>query len=207
MSQEVVIVETGTANLGSIKAGLNRVGVTPRTAKTAEMVTYASHVVVPGVGAFEPARRRLRDDGLDQAVAERVAQGRPTLAICLGMQLLFDGSEESAGEPGLATIAGRLDRFTGDVRIPHLGWNRVEPSPESRYVRPGFAYFAHSYRLASAPPSWTSATTQYAGSFVSALENGGVLACQFHPELSSSWGLALLERWISLSPDAASKPC
>ena len=207
MSREIVIVETGTANMGSIEAGLNRVGVTPLTAKTPEMVMEASHVVVPGVGAFEPARRRLRDDGLDDAVAERVASGRPTLAICVGMQLLCEDSEENTGERGLAAIAGTLDRFTGDVRIPHLGWNRVVASPDSRYVRSGFAYFAHSYRLTSAPSSWTSATTDYGGLFVSAVESGGILACQFHPELSSSWGLSLLERWINLSPEAALEPC
>jgi len=190
----VLVVRTGTANTASVLAGLRRIGAAPRLAHDAGELAAADHVVLPGVGAFDAAMDALRADGLVEALVERVAADRPTLGICLGLQLLAESSEESPGARGLGVIPARIERFSGPVRIPQLGWNRVEPEG-ARFLEPGHAYFANSYRLGACPAGWTAAYTDHGGRFVSALERGRVLACQFHPELSGPWGLALLERW------------
>lgn len=207
MSTEVVVVETGIANVASVRAGLRRAGAEPVPATSADSVRTASHVVVPGVGAFAPAMEGLTGSGLGAAVVGRVAEGRPTLGICLGMQLFCSTSEESPDRDGLGLVAGDMTRFDGGLRVPHLGWNHVEPDTASRYLEPGYAYFAHSYRLEASPGGWTAAVTDYGGPFVSALERGAVLACQFHPELSGAWGTRLLARWLERSMESGEESC
>jgi imidazole glycerol phosphate synthase glutamine amidotransferase subunit len=128
---------------------------------------------------------------------ERIDAGRPTLAICLGFQLLFEGSEESPGVEGLGVVPGRIERFNESVRVPQFGWNRVIPATESAMVRSGYAYLANSYRAGAPVPGWACAMADHGGPFVAAMERGPVLACQFHPELSGRWGLDLLGRWIA----------
>jgi glutamine amidotransferase len=196
MAAEVLVVPTGTANLASVLAGLRRAGAAPRVAEDPGLVASAAGVVLPGVGALAAAMERLRTSGMVDALLERIAAGRPTLAICLGLQLLAEASEESPGIPALGAFPGVITRFPDSVRVPQMGWNRVAPDPGCRLLQPGWAYFANSYRLETPPPGWQSATTNYGGSFVAALERGPVLACQFHPELSGAWGGALLERWV-----------
>ena len=193
---DVAVVVTGTANLASILAGLHRAGARALTTTDIEAVIRASHLVLPGVGAFAAAMERLRADGLAEAIAARVRFGRPTLTVCLGLQLMLDGSDESPDVEGLCVVPGHATRFDGDVRVPQLGWNKVEPAG-GRLVEPGYAYFAHSYRLTDAPEGWDVAWTDHGGRYVSALERDGVLACQFHPELSGAWGLRLLRRWLA----------
>ncbi|MFC1529688.1 imidazole glycerol phosphate synthase subunit HisH [Gemmatimonadota bacterium] len=193
---EVIVVRTGTANLASIEAGLLRVGARPRLSNDPDEVASADRVVLPGVGAFAAAVGELSDHDLVGVLRDRIEALRPTLAICLGMQLLGEGSEESPGIPGIGAIPAVASRFTEQVKVPQLGWNRVEPESECRYLVPGFAYFANSYRLTGSPDGWSAATTDYDGKFVSALERGPVMACQFHPELSGTWGLNLLRRWL-----------
>ncbi len=207
MNTDVFIIETGTANLASVRSGLRRVGATPRTATSPQTILESSHVVLPGVGSFAAALRQITHKGLAQAVAARVVEGRPTLAICLGMQLLCESSAESPADSGLGVLPGALAQFSSGVRVPHLGWNHVEPSPASNYLREGFAYFAHSYRLSKAPPGWIAASTEYGGVFVSAIERAGILACQFHPELSADWGTAVLRRWLDLSAHVCETQC
>ena len=204
---EVIVVHTGSANLASVVAALERLGVRTRVSEDASRVREAAMVVLPGVGSFGPAMRRLRARRLDGAVLERVRRERPLLAICLGMQVLCDGSEESPGVAGLGAAPGRLRRFDPPVRVPQMGWNRVMPAAGATLVRPAAMYFANSYRLGRVPDGWAGATTDYGGPFASALERGPILACQFHPELSGSAGLELIGRWLALarSPDGA--PC
>src|SRR5690606_37439339 len=139
----------------------------------------------------------LESAGLGEPVARRIADGRPILAVFVGMQILATASDESPGN-GLGAVDARVRRFVGEVRIPQLGANRVEPQPGARLVTPGWAYFANSYRLDTVPQGWVGATGDHGGPFVAAMERGDVLACQFHPELSGSWGLALLERWLAV---------
>lgn len=193
---KVAVVTTGTANLASVLAGLRRVDGEPYTTRDPAAVRDADFLVLPGVGALGAAMERLREEGLVDALSERIRAGAPTLAICLGLQILLDGSEESPEVAGLGVVPGRATRFTGDIRVPQLGWNRVEPDG-GRLLEPGYAYFAHSYRLEDAPEGWAAAHTDHGGRYVSALERDGVLACQFHPELSGAWGLGLLRRWLA----------
>ena len=197
---EVVVVRTGTANLASIEAGLLRVGARSTLSNDPGEISAADRVVLPGVGTFSAAIRELEQNGLMTVLGQRIEDQRPTLAICLGMQLLGIESEESPGISGLGVIPVSASRFSSEVKVPQLGWNRVEPDDGCRYIRSGFAYFANSYRIGTPPPGWLSATTRYDGDFISAMERGPVVACQFHPELSGTWGLDLLRRWLS-GPD------
>lgn len=193
---DVAVVPTGTANLASVFAALRRVGAMPRLARSAADVTDASHVVVPGVGSFGAAAAALGEAGLRDALVERLSEGKATLAVCVGMQLLATASEESPGARGLGVLSETVTRFRGPVLVPQLGWSRVEPGAGLGFVQPGWAYFANSYRLASIPEGWAGATSDHGGVFVSALGRGEVLACQFHPELSGGWGSELIEGWL-----------
>jgi imidazole glycerol phosphate synthase glutamine amidotransferase subunit len=192
---EVVVVPTGTANLASVRASLDRLGARARLAEDAAMIGDASHVVLPGVGSFGAAMAGLREAGFDGALAARVRAGRATLAMCVGLQVLFEASEESPGASGLAAFRGRVGRFPEAVRVPQFGWNRVAPAPGCRLIEPGYAYFANSYRVLDAP-GCAIATAEHGGRFVAALEQGRVLACQFHPELSGAYGHELIARWL-----------
>jgi imidazole glycerol-phosphate synthase subunit HisH len=191
----VVVVPTGTANLASVRAALARLGATPRLAEDAAMIVDATHVVLPGVGSFGATMAGLREAGLDAALAARIKAGRATLAMCVGLQALFEASDESPDATGLGVIPGRVGRFPDSVRVPQFGWNRIVPGPGCRFVEPGYAYFANSYRVLEAP-GCAIATAEHGGRFVAALEQGGMLACQFHPELSGSYGHELIARWL-----------
>lgn len=194
---DVLVISTGAANLASVFAAAARLGARPRLVERPEEIINADAVILPGVGAFGPAMKRLCDSGLDEAIVARVGSGAPTLAICLGMQLLCSGSEEAPESVGIGVIPGRLRRFPNAVRTPQMGWNEVSPDSGCALLTPGHAYFANSYRLSEAPPGWSVARTDHGGPFISAMERGAVLACQFHPELSGRWGLGLLDRWLA----------
>ena len=203
MMRDVLVVQTGTANIASVLAGLWRAGSRPVIDGDPERLAKADRVVVPGVGALAAAMSRLENEGLNEVLADRVREGRPTLAICLGLQLLCRGSEESPGTAGLGVLEADVKRFTGEVRVPQMGWNRVVPGNDCRYLRPGHAYFANSYRLATVPDNWAAAWSDHGGPFVAAAERGDVVGCQFHPELSGTWGRDLLVRWLQGSPAGA----
>lgn len=194
---EVTVVRTGSANLASVMAGLRRCGAEPVLSDSPAVVAAASRVVLPGVGAFGKVSRRLRQLGLAETLAQRILAGRPTLAICLGLQLLAVGSEESPGASGLGVLPLIAAKFNGGVRVPQLGWNQVEAEPDCRLLSSGTAYFANSYCLTSAPPGWQVAWSEHGTRFVAALERGPILGCQLHPELSGSWGQQLLQRWLN----------
>src|SRR5262249_4154568 len=178
-------------------AGLRRAGARPRVAREAEAIAQAPLVLLPGVGAFGPGMQELRAHGVDDALRARVAADKPLLAVCLGLQLLCERSDEAPGERGLGIVRGDVAHFARGVRAPQFGWNRIAPESGCRFLRAGYAYFANSYRLAAAPSGWCAATAEHGGSFVAALERGSVLACQFHPELSGASGNELLQRWIA----------
>lgn len=201
----ITVVDTRAANLASVRAALERLGCEVRTTTEAAEVRAAEAVVLPGVGAFGPAMERLRERGLDAALRERLIDGsRATLAICLGMQLLLEGSEESPGVRGLGIVAGVARRYGGDgreIRVPQMGWNQVRAMDE-RWAWPtqtGDVYFANSYRLAwesGVAAGWSVLAGEYGGQFVAAMARGNVLACQFHPELSGRFGRDLLAVWL-----------
>jgi imidazole glycerol phosphate synthase glutamine amidotransferase subunit len=206
-SPEVVVVPTGTANLASVLVGLERAGASPRVSRDPREVSEAERVVLPGVGTLAAAAEQIRRAELEQPLADRVRRRRPLLAICLGLQLLCDESEESPGFEGLGVVPGRVTRFPGGVRVPQLGWNRIEPDPGCELLEAGYVYFANSYRLERAPEGFAAATSDYGGPFVAALEQGPVLACQFHPELSGELGLRLIERWLAAADATGGAAC
>ncbi len=201
---EVVVVRTGTANIASVLAGLRRAGAEPRVSSDPRDVQSARMAVLPGVGTVSAAMARIVEAGLAGPLRRRIEDGRPTLCVCLGLQLLASGSEESPDVEALGVVPGTVTRFTGGVRVPQLGWNRVEAGEGCALLRDGYAYFANSYKLDAAPEGWCAATSDHGGPFVAAMERGSVLACQFHPELSGSWGLELIGRWLAAGREA---PC
>jgi cyclase len=206
----VAIAATGAANLASVIAGLRRAGAEPFVCTDPDEYVEAPFAVLPGVGAFGPARRSLEERGMDAAVRERARAGVPTLAICLGMQLCCEGSEEAPGVPGLGLVPGMVRRFGTGLPVPQLGWNRVE-GPAAGPMTEGWAYFANSYRLESAPADFEAWTSTYGEPFVAALQgkSGGLskfLLCQFHPELSGAWGLRLLRAWLGTGALAGRVP-
>jgi imidazole glycerol phosphate synthase glutamine amidotransferase subunit len=203
MSEEVVIIRTGSANLASVVAAFGRIHCLTRITQDAATVASAARVVLPGVGAFGRAMEQLRANGLDAALKKRFQAGEATLAICLGLQLLAESSEESPGVAGLGVLPACVARFPDAERVPQLGWNSVEPDARCSLLRPGYAYFANAYRLTQCASDWSTGISDYGGPFVSAVERGAVLGCQFHPELSGRWGLDLLRRWVACVPSRA----
>jgi imidazole glycerol phosphate synthase glutamine amidotransferase subunit len=146
---------------------------------------------------------RLAELGLVEVLRARIAAGRATLAICLGLQVLASASTESPGTEGLGLVPDTVTRFPDGVVVPQLGWNRVTAGPGCRLLADGAAYFANSYKLDAVPAGWAGATSHHGGPFVAALERGAVLACQFHPELSGDWGHGLVARWIAAAEGAS----
>ena len=194
-SPEVLIVPTGTANTASVLAAFRRLGARPRLCEAPEEIARAERVVVPGVGSFGAAVQRLRELEIMEVLRNRIQSGEPTLAICLGMQLFCASSEESPGVNGLGVVQATIERFPAGRPVPQLGWNQVAPV-RSDLIQPGYAYFANTYRLGTLPDGWAGACTIYGERFVSAIERGPVLGCQFHPELSGPWGAELLANWM-----------
>ena len=193
----IQIINTGVANIRSLQAAFERIGATWNLTEDAAEIAAASHVVLPGVGAFGAAAEALDRLGLRDAIGDRIgASEKPTLCVCLGLQLLCNASEESPGAVGLGIIDATIERFSDAVKVPQLGWNAVVPHTECEQRYPsGEAYFANSFRLAKPPKGWGFATTDYDRGFVSSVWRGKTLACQFHPELSGSWGQSVLKAW------------
>lgn len=196
MSADVLIVRTGAANLASVVAAFERLDRSVKITDNAFAVRTAKRIVLPGVGAFGPVAKRLGENGLGEAIRYRVEEDLPTLAICLGLHLLAAGSEEGEGVDGIGLLAVKASRYPKSIVVPQLGWNTLEVDDGCRLLRDGVAYFANSYRLTDRPPDWQVAWSDHGGPFVAAVERGNVLGCQFHPELSGTWGEELVERWL-----------
>jgi glutamine amidotransferase len=189
----VYVVHTGTANLASVYAAFHRLGVRPVAVTDPRDVERADALVLPGVGHFRAAMASLTAQRLVDPLRARVQAGRATLGICLGLQLLGLASDEAPGGPGVGAIRARCRRLER-TRLPAIGWADVS----APWLPSGAAYFAHSYGfvLSDLDESvWDAATAAHAPSVVAAVRRGGVLACQFHPELSGAFGAALLDAW------------
>ena len=198
------LIETGIANIASVAAAFGRCGLEVTTTQDASVAQRASLLVLPGVGAFDAGMRSLERLGMVGVLRERAERDAPLLAVCLGMQLLGRASEESPGVEGLGIVEADADAFGPAVRSPQMGWNQIRPDRECTLLTPGYAYFANSFRFTTTPRGWNGALADHGGPFVAAIERGYTLACQFHPELSGPWGLALLRRWIERCLEAAS---
>ena len=192
----VAIIDSGVANLAAVESALTALGVDHSITGDPKAVLEASHAVLPGVGRFSAGLETLRRHGLDEAVREVHERGTPLLAVCLGMQMLGGGSDESPDTPGLGIVSGRFQRLPDSVRVPHLGWNQVS-ADENSGLPSGTAAFANSYCLPKPPNGWSAAWTTHGRTFVSMLAEGRTLACQFHPELSGPFGMGLIRDWLS----------
>ncbi len=202
----VAIIDSGVANLAAVESALVALDVAYTITGDPKVALEASHVVLPGVGRFSAGLETLRRRGLDEAVREIHERGTPLLAVCLGMQMLADGSDESPDTPGLGIVSGRFKHLPDSVRVPHLGWNQVS-ADENSSLPSGTAAFANSYYLPKPPSGWCAAWTTHGATFVSMLAQGRTLACQFHPELSGAFGMGLIQDWLSghlqVRPDEA----
>ncbi len=198
----IAVADYGAGNLRSVSKALESFGAKVMITGDPGAVGMADKLVLPGVGAFGRAVENLRNRHLDGAIAEFVLKGKPFLGICLGMQLLFESSEESADASGLSILGGKSVRFDHTVKVPHLGWNRLfqtKDSPLWKGVPDGsFFYFAHSYVVQPAGVDMVSGKTEYGSDFVSAVWKGALFGIQFHPEKSQKWGLRILENFIRL---------
>lgn len=195
----IAIVDYGAGNLTSVKKAFDWLGQKSIVTSDPLDVAKARKIVLPGVGHFS-ATAMLGKSGLQDAIADAIKVGVPFLGICVGMQWMFEGSEEAPETPGLGLIPGECGRFSADVKSPHVGWNQAEISPASRLFRgladPAFLYFTHSYR---APiTEQTSACCDYAGKFSAAVEYEHMFGVQFHPEKSGEAGLKLLSNFCAL---------
>jgi glutamine amidotransferase len=193
------VIDYGVGNLFSMSNALRKAGLGVMIVEEPTGLKGSEAVVLPGVGAFGAAAANL--EPFREALEEAVEGGTPLLGSCLGMQLLFERSEESPGD-GLGLLPGEVKRFTGDVKTPHMGWNTVEPlrdSPLLEGVEPGsYFYFVHSYYPEPADPRDTLASTSYGGEFASIVERGTVYGTQFHPEKSGKTGARLLANFAGL---------
>jgi glutamine amidotransferase len=198
----IAVVDFGAGNLRSVENALLKLGEKPLVTDKPEKVLGAEKVVFPGVGSFGQAVQALSEKGLDKAVKCIVAEGKPFLGICLGMQLLFEKSEESPESKGLGILEGEVKRFPAAVKVPQIGWNQIELRNSGRLFRgvPGksFAYFVHSYYALPRDESVVAAETEYGLRYCSALQQGNVIACQFHPEKSGEVGLRILKNFLEI---------
>lgn len=193
----LAIVDYGVGNLFSLRSSLKALGVDAETVSSPEGLKTASHIILPGVGAFGDAAKKLRDTGLYDAVKGEASDGKPILGICLGMQLLLDKSYEFGEHEGLGLIPGTVrpiaDVIPADYKIPHIGWNELEftDHPLFKGLNKGdCVYFVHSYYGADCPN--VIATTDYGAPLTAAVAKDNVMGCQFHPEKSGPVGLKIL---------------
>ena len=201
----VAIVDYGVGNLFSLCSSFRAVGAEVLVTRDPKELKNASHILLPGVGAFEDARKKLSESGMEEALLEEVKKGKPMMGVCLGMQLLFDESLEFGRHAGLGLVSGRVIGMQGtipeDLLIPHIGWNALHltrPHPLFDGVSDGdCVYFVHSFYAADCEKSLV-ATTEYGVEMTAAVARENVCGCQFHPEKSGEVGLRILKNFISL---------
>jgi len=194
----IAIIDYGMGNLRSVQKGFEHVGCHAEITADLQKIAAARGVVLPGVGAFSACMNNLKRFGLIEPIREVVRQKKPFLGICLGFQLLFSESEEFGPQKGLDLFPGRVVGFRSDngLKIPHMGWNRIEKKKESPFLEGisngEYVYFVHSYYVAPNDGSLVATTTDYGASFVSSIATDHLFACQFHPEKSQEIGLRIL---------------
>jgi imidazole glycerol phosphate synthase glutamine amidotransferase subunit len=194
----ISVFDYGAGNLRSVQNTLGAIGAQYELIRNASGIQRATKLILPGVGHFGQMMRALDDLQVRGALVERIRAGVSFLGICLGLQALFESSEEAPGERGLGIYPGEVKRFRGDLRIPHMGWNQVQPCrPNTLLPSPAYLYFAHSYYCPVVPQ--TAAVCEYMVPYTAILENDNVRGVQFHPEKSGPAGLQIVKNFVDAS--------
>lgn len=200
----VAIIDYDAGNIRSVEKAVRYLGKEVTVTSDPEKILAADRVILPGVGAFGDAMKRLHAMGLVEVIRQVAERGTPFLGICLGLQLLFEKSEESPGVAGLGLLQGeilRLPELPG-LKVPHIGWNSLKYPNPGRLFRgipeDSYVYFVHSYYLKAQDEGIVTATTEYGTLVHASVESGNLFACQFHPEKSSETGLTILENFLSI---------
>ncbi len=199
----IAIVNYGVGNLGNLKNALDCLGQPCQLVTEPQALSQADRIILPGVGAFAAAMDRLSASGMHQAIKEQLAQGKPLLGVCVGMQLLFESSQEGTPAPqGLGLIPGHVVRFQTDLKIPQIGWNQVhwqQANPLTRDIPQGsYFYFVHSYYPQPVKAQCNLGLSDYGGEFCSVVHHDRIWGAQFHPEKSQKWGLQLLANFARI---------
>ena len=201
----VAIIDYGVGNLFSLKSSFREIGAEAVVTSDEKVIAEADRIILPGVGAFEDAARKLRESGMAEVVKRETAAGKPMMGICLGMQLLFDVGYEYGVHEGLGLIRGSVrpiaDVIPEGYKIPHIGWNLLKfkkESPLFKYIEEGdYVYFVHSFYAAECDES-VIAVTEYGAELTAAVADGNVYGCQFHPEKSGEVGMKILKAFMEL---------
>lgn len=200
----IAIIDYDAGNIRSVEKALHFLGQEAMVTRKREEILRADKVILPGVGSFGDAMDKIRQYELEEVICEVTEKKTPFLGICLGLQLLFESSEESPGVKGLGILKGRILRIpeTQGLKIPHMGWNTLKLQGEGRLfkglLKEPYVYFVHSYYLQAEDESIVTAVTDYGTCIHASVEKDNVFACQFHPEKSSSTGLAILKNFVDL---------
>ncbi|MBQ8396276.1 MAG: imidazole glycerol phosphate synthase subunit HisH [Oscillospiraceae bacterium] len=202
----IAIINYGAGNLFSLESSLKAIGAQTVVSGDPDVIKSADKLILPGVGAFEDAAKKLKNSGLDEIIKEETLKGKPLLGICLGMQMLFERSYEFGCFEGLGLIKGEIrpisERISKGLKIPHIGWNGLRftknDCPIFKYIKDGdYVYFVHSYSAVKCTEN-TVAMTEYGAELTAAVAKGNVYGCQFHPEKSSDVGLSILKAFNEL---------
>lgn len=205
----IAIIDYDAGNIKSVEKALLSLGETSVVTRDRELILKADKVILPGVGSFGMAMEKLRGYGLEEVIRETVKQRTPFLGICLGLQLLFESSEESPGVKGLGLLKGKILKIPEDrgLKVPHIGWNSLEFPNRGRLFEGietnAYVYFVHSYYLQAQQEEYVTATTEYAALIHASIEQDNIFACQFHPEKSSGVGLKILSNFVNLSREVS----
>lgn len=200
----IAIIDYDAGNLRSVEKALLSLGESPVITRDRKTILEADKVILPGVGSFGDAMGRLDQYGLADVIRESVDQGTPFLGICLGLQLLFESSQESPGVKGLGILSGKILKIPDcpGLKIPHMGWNSLDIRPGAKLFQGmedgAYVYFVHSYYLKADDEGLVAASTEYSTHIHASVERGNVYACQFHPEKSGRAGLAILKNFMGL---------
>jgi glutamine amidotransferase len=199
----IAVIDYGMGNLKSVTNALEKLGADAVVTRDKQVIKASKAIILPGVGAFGKCIENLEKLELLDFIKETIGEGKQYLGICLGMQVLFESSEEAPGIAGMGVLKGTVPRFTGNIKIPHMGWNNIKIAKETEILRgidnSEYFYFVHSYYCSPEDKGIVATTTTYGEEFVSSVQKDNIFACQFHPEKSQKVGLQLLQNFVNLA--------
>jgi glutamine amidotransferase len=199
----IAVIDYGMGNLKSVTNALEKLGTDAVITRDKKVIKESRAIILPGVGAFGKCIENLKNLELLGFIKETIEEGKQYLGICLGMQVLFESSEEAPGIAGMGVLKGTVPRFTGNIKIPHMGWNNIKIVKKTEILsgieNSEYFYFVHSYYCSPEDKGIVATTTPYGEEFASSVQKDNVFACQFHPEKSQRVGLKLLQNFVNLS--------